>query len=76
MSEREAINFQEYERQRKRGMEFRLEEHDRMLEHFRQERARMIAESEARLLEVRRQAEQDWTHFAEQVRTREIHIQR
>ena len=44
----------------------RLED-DRIFKQFRQERARMVAESEARLLEVRRQAEQERPHYRNQL---------
>ena len=47
-----------------------------MYEQFRQERARIIAESEARLVEVRRQAEEKRARYADQVRLKEIEIQR
>ena len=52
----QPIDVENYEEQRNRGIARRLEEDDRMFEQFRQERARMAAESEARLAEVRRQA--------------------
>ena len=47
-----------------------------MYEQFRQERARMVAESEARLVKVRRQAEEDRQRYAEQVHMREAEIER
>ena len=47
-----------------------------MYEQFRQERAQMIADSDARLLEARWQAEQERARYEDQVRMREIEIQR
>ena len=47
-----------------------------MYEQFRQDRARMIAESEARLVEVRRQAEEERAHYGNQGQMREAEIQR
>ena len=49
----QPINVEQYEEQRKRRIADRLQEDDRMYEQFRQERARLIAESETRLVEVR-----------------------
>ena len=54
----------------------RLEEDDQMYEQFRQERARMIADSDARLLQLRRQAEEARVRYADQERLKEIEIQR
>ena len=72
----QKINVEDYEEQRKRRNTSRLEEDDRMFEQFRQERARMIAESEVRLVEVRRQAEDERAHNMNQVQMREAEIQR
>ena len=72
----QAIDVDDYEEHRRRGIASRLEEDDRLYEQFRQERARLVAESDARLLEVRRQAEQERARYADQVRLREIEIQR
>ena len=47
-----------------------------MYDQFRHERARMIAESDARLLEVRRQLEEERARYAEEERRRELEIQR
>ena len=47
-----------------------------MYEQFRQERARLIAESHAPLLAVRRQTEEERSRNADHVRIREIEIQR
>ena len=47
-----------------------------MYEQFREERAGMFAESDARLLEVRRQAEEERARFEDQARLREFEIQR
>ena len=47
-----------------------------MLEQFSQERARMIAESEARLEAVRWQAEDERAHYINQGQMREAEIQR
>ena len=58
----QPIDVENYEEQRKRGIARRLEEDDRMFEQFRQERAKMAAESEARLAEVRRQADAEREH--------------
>ena len=58
----QPIDVENYEEQRKRGIARRLEEDDRMFEQFRQERARMAAESEARLAKVRRQANAEREH--------------
>ena len=55
----QVIDVAQYEEQRKRRLACRLEEDDRMYEQFRQEGGRMIAQSDARLLEVRRQAEEE-----------------
>ena len=71
-----AIAVENYELQRKPRMANRLEEDDRMYELFRQERARMIADPELRLVEVRRQAEDDRAHYMNQVQMREAEIQR
>ena len=57
-SAKQAIAVEDQEEQRKGRVACRLDEDDIMYEHFRQERARMIRESAARLLEVRRQAEE------------------
>ena len=48
----EAIDLQDFEVQRKRRLACRLEEDDRMYAHLRQQRARIIPESDARLMEV------------------------
>ena len=61
-SAQQALNVEDYEKQRKRRFADLLEEDDRMYEQFLQERARMIAESEARLLEVPGQAEDERAH--------------
>ena len=55
----QAIDVENYEDQRKRRIASRLEGDDQMYEQFREQRARMIAESDARLLEVRLQAEEE-----------------
>ena len=47
-----------------------------MYEEFRQERARMIAESQALLVEVRRQVEDERAHDVNQVQMRDAEIQR
>ena len=72
----QAIDVGDYEEQRRRRSASRLEQDDRMYEQFWQERARMIAELDARLLEVGGQAEEERARYAEQVRRREIEIQR
>ena len=72
----QPIDVENYEEQRKRGIARRLEEDDRMFEHFRQERARRAAESEARLAEVRRQADAEREHYVNEVQRREAEIQR
>ena len=72
----QPIDVENYEEQRKRRIASRLEEDDRMFEQFRQERARMVAESDARLVEVRRQADQERAHYMNQVQLREAEIQR
>ena len=53
----QPIDVENYEEQRNRRIASALEEDDRMFEQFRQERARMVAVSDARLVEVRRQAD-------------------
>ena len=70
----QAINVEDYEEQRKRRIADRLEEDNRIYEQFRQERARMIAEAEAGLVEVRRQGEEDRPRSEEQVPAREAEI--
>ena len=45
----QAIDMENYEEQRKRRISSRQEVDDRIFEHFRQERARMVAEYERRL---------------------------
>ena len=72
----QPIKVLQYEEQRKRGIAYRLHEYKRMFEQFQQVRARMIAESEARLVEVRRQAEEDRQRYADQVHMREVEIER
>ena len=47
-----------------------------MFERFHQERAIMMADSDARLLEVRRQGEEERARFEDQVRRREMENQR
>ena len=47
-----------------------------MFEQFRQEGARMIAESDALLLKVRRQAEDESARYKEQGTIREMEMQR
>ena len=76
MSAMQPIKVEEYEKQRKRGIADRVQEHDRMYEQLRQERARMITESEVRMVEVRRQAEQDRLRYSEQMHLREAEIHR
>ena len=46
----QAIDVDNYEEQRKRRIANRFEENDQMYAQFRQERTRLIAESEARLV--------------------------
>ena len=72
----QPIDVENYEEQRKRGIARRLEEDDRMFEQFGQERARMAAESEARLGEVRRQADEERGNYVNEVQRREAEIQR
>ena len=72
----QPIDVENYEEQRKRGIARHLEEDHRMFEHFRQERAKMAAESEARLAEVRRQADAEREHYVNEVQRREAEIQR
>ena len=72
----QPINVEQYEEQRKRRIADRLQEDNLMYVQFQQERARLIAESEARLVEVRSQAEKDRLRYAEQVHLREEEIQR
>ena len=72
----QAIDVEDYEEQRKQRLARHLEEDDRMYEHLRRERARMIAESDARLLEVRRQPEDQRVREEEEERRRELEIQR
>ena len=57
MSTREAIDLECYEEQSKERPARHLEEDDRMYEHLRREQARNIAESDARLLELRMQVD-------------------
>ena len=72
----QAIHVEDYEEQRRRRIASRYEEDDCIYEQFREEGARMIPESDARLQEVRRQAEEERLRYADQVRLREIKIQR
>ena len=72
----QPIDVENYEEQRNRRIARRLEEDNRMFELFRQERARMAAESEARIAEVRRQADEERGHYANEVQRREAEIQR
>ena len=67
----QGIDVENFEEQRKRRIANRLEEDDRMYEQFRQERARMIAESVARLGELRWQAEKERAHNVNQGQMRE-----
>ena len=64
-SVQQAIDVEDYEEQRKRRIAWHLEEDDRIYEQFSHERARMVDESNARLLEVRRQAEQERVRYAD-----------
>ena len=72
----QPIDVKNYEEHRKRRIASRLDEDDRMFEQFRQERARMAAESEARLAEVRRQADEERAHYVNEVQRRAAEIQR
>ena len=74
-SMQQAVDVENYEEQRKRRIASRLEGHDQMYEQFRQKRARMIAESDSRLVEARGQAEDERARYADQVRLREMEIQ-
>ena len=76
MSTPEAIDLEYYEQQSKQRLARHFEEEDRMDEHLRRQRARMIAESDARLLEMRRQMEQERARYEEEERRRELEIQR
>ena len=71
-----TLDVDNYEEQRNRRIANRLEYDDRNYEQFRQERARMITDSEAGLVQVRRQAEQERAHYVNQVQMRESEIQR
>ena len=71
-----SIDVENYEEQRKRQIASRLEEDDMIFEKFRQERARVVAESEARLVEVRRQAVEERAHYRNQGQMRKAEIQR
>ena len=51
-SEQQAIDVEQYEEEGKRRNARRLKKDERMFQQFRQERARMIAESQARLLDM------------------------
>ena len=62
-SDQQAIDVEIYEQQREQQNANRLEEANRINEKFRQERARSIADSKARLVEVRRQAEDERDHY-------------
>ena len=72
----QKINVEDYEEQRKRRNTSRLEEDDRIFEQFPQEGARIVPESDARLVEVQRQAEDERAHNLNQVQMREAEIQR
>ena len=66
MSTREAIDLESYEVQREMLSAHHFEEEDRMYENLRRERERMIAESNARLLEMGRQVEQERPRYEEE----------
>ena len=65
MATREAIDGDCCEDQLKRRPASRLEDEDSMNKRLRQERARMNAESDARLLELRRQVEDERSRYEE-----------
>ena len=72
---KQVLHVEDYEEQRKRRLSCPLEEHDMWYEQFSEERARIIAESAAPLLEVRRQAESERARYDDQVRLRKMEIQ-
>ena len=73
---KQAMAIENYEEHRKRRIACLLEEDDMMYEHFPQERARIIPESDARLLEVRRQSEEERARYEEEGRRRDLEIRR
>ena len=75
MSTPEAIDLEYYEQQSKQRLARHFEEDDRINEHHRRERERMIAESVAGLLELRRQVEEERARYEEE-RWREFKIER
>ena len=72
----QPIDVENYEEERNRRFANRLEDDDLRYEQFRQEQMRQPSESEAGLVEVTGQADEDRLRFAEQVRQREVEIQR
>ena len=76
MSTREAIDLECNELQRTQRLAGHLGEEDRMHEDLHRERTRIIAESDARLLEMRRQLEEERARYEEEERRRELEIQR
>ena len=72
----QPIDGENSEEQRKRRIAIRLEQDDRRYEQSRPQRARLIGHSEARLMEVRRQAEEERAQYMHQVQMREAEILR
>ena len=71
----QAIAVENHDQERKPRMASRLEEDDCMYDQFRNDRARMIGESDARLLEVQRQEVAEIVRYADHGRLRVIEIQ-
>ena len=67
----QAIDVEQYEEQLKRRTERLLEEDVKMFQQVRQERARMSAEADARLLGVRTQGEKERARYEVQGRMRD-----
>ena len=74
-SRKQSIDVANYEEQRNLRIASRVEEYDKMYEKFSLQRARMIAESDALLLVLRWQAEEP-ARYSDQVRIKQIEIQR
>ena len=73
---KQAIDVEDYEEQPQRRLAFRLVLEAQMFERFPVQRGRMIADSNARLLEFGRQAEEERAHYEDQPQFSEIEIQR